>query len=270
LHSAEDGLAYLSVRHSKSRDQDSDVFITSNYLAALQDTPAKAYPQLYGFIDLRLFNFRGRLWAAAHRLEETGRTAMYLLLVQEGQAARLECSAPEGGDRMRDEKNWVPIPHDTGLYWIHTLSPFRLLRCQVPAGENLPSSIECEDVDAGSRWQLEGNGRGSSVARAVAGGLLLATHERTRQQPPSYSQGLVYLAAEPPFAALAQSEQFALVGSDFEAQQALGASRGSFHFLNDLCCVGEDIFFCVGVADTDAVIVSASEAEVMAQLRSAP
>lgn len=263
-------MAYLALRRSETRDQRSEVLIASSPLDSLEDTPTKDCPLFYGFMDLRLFNYAGRIWAAAHRLEdeETGRCAMYLLSIQKGQATRLDCFTPE--DPMRSEKNWVPVPHDTGLYWVHTLSPFRLLRCRLSPGADLPPSVECEDVAAGSRRRLAGNGRGSSAARALAGGLLVATHERTRDRPPSYRQGLVYLAADPPFVALAQSAPFTLIGSDAETRDALGATRGSFHFINDLCCVGDDVLFCLGVADDDAVIVSASNDDVMARLQALP
>ena len=95
-------------------------------------------------------------------------------------------------------------------------------------------------------------------------------HERIRAQPPSYVHGLVCISDYLPFTSLAQSAPFILVGSDSDTREALRASQGAFHFMNDVCCLGDDVLFCVGVDDEDAVIVSASWTDVLQKLRAVP
>ena len=166
--------ALLALRKSKSKDHDSDVLVASGALADLAPAQGRELLELHGFMDLRLFRHQGRTWAAAHRLEdeETNMCAMYLLSL-DGRATRLECSSNLSGENHpRSEKNWVPLPHDSGaLYWIHTLSPFRLLRSSLHLDMDLPPVLQCEEVDVGPRSQLGGNVRGSSVARAIDGGV---------------------------------------------------------------------------------------------------
>ena len=184
---------------------------------------------------------------------------MSLLSFTSGQSSRLECSGESA-----PAKNWVPIPHGDELYWIHTISPYRVLR--TPAfGGTLPGTLVCDDLRVAPGPQPRAGGRGSSAACLTQRGLLVATHARLDAgDAPAYTQGLLAISPSPPFAPLEESPPFQLVGADDRTRQALA---GRFHFVNGLACAGDEAIFTLGVDDRAAVIVSARLEDALALLR---
>ena len=268
----EGGAAWLAARDSPMRDGRSEVVLARGGVDQLAAQPLRVLPGLRGQVDARLFRFRGDLLAGAHEAGPAQAFSSTLLALGQGRAAVLE--PPEGVQEA--QKNWIPIPHGEDLYWVQSLSPFRLLRTQSFDGA-LPPRLRCEDVAlAPLPHQLPRGARGSSAACAVPRGLLAAWHLRVAPDAlaenlrglgvgelPDYLQGLVLLDEAPPFLPRASSGPFRFVGSTPEAQAALGAG---FHFLNGVAVAGARVFFCLGVADMSAAVVEADLDAVLARL----
>ena len=268
------GSCWLAARRSLSRDAQSDLLIARGSFARLAQEPLLVHPEFAGLIDARAFEFQGKAFACAHRVGAEGEPVMCLLCAEPGlqSFADLTCESCPAG---LPEKNWMPLPQMDALYWVHTLSPFRLLRTQ-PFELPLRAPLSCAPVPRPSHFkQARASARGSSAACALPGSqlMLLATHRRLSgsslsgigavQEPPVYTQALVLLRARPPFEVLAETAPFALRGADAPTSVALG--RG-FHFVNGLCCRGQDVIFSVGVADTLALLLVARLPAVMALL----
>ena len=270
----EGGEAWLAARDSPMRDGRSEVVLVDHErgVEQLAVRPLRVLPGLRGQVDARLFRFRGELLAAAHEAGPVQAFSSTLLAIEQGRAALLEL--PEGPQEA--QKNWIPIPHGDDLYWVQSLSPFRVLRTQSFDGA-LPPRLRCEDVAARALpHQLPRGARGSSAACAVPRGLLAAWHLRLKADAlaedlrglgvgelPDYLQGLVLLDEAPPFLPRASSAPFRFVGSTPEAVAALGAG---FHFLNGVAVAGARVFFCLGVADTSAAVVEADLDAVLTRL----
>jgi len=268
----EGGEAWLAARDSPMRDGRSEVVLARGAVEQLAAQPLRVLPGLRGQVDARLFRFRGDLLAGAHEAGPAQTFASTLLSIEQGRAAVLEL--PEGAQEV--QKNWIPIPHGEDLYWVQSLSPFRLLRSQSFDGA-LPARLRCEDVAlAPLPRQLPRGARGSSAACVVPQGLLAAWHLRLAPDAlaenlrglgvgelPDYLQGLVLLNGAPPFLPRASTAPFRFVGSTPEAQAALGSG---FHFLNGIAVAGARVFFCLGVADTSAVVVEADLDAVLVRL----
>ena len=253
------GLALLSARHSPSRDGNSTVFLARCPLAALKDAELIEAPEFAGLIDVRPFEFQGQSFACAHRVVlETGRTVMSLLCLSDLSYADLAYSDAS------TEKNWMPLPYGDTLFWIHTMSPFLLLRTE-PFDLPLRGSVLCTPVALPPRSKQARTGaRGSSVACRLPSGILFGTHYRMAEtsvleglgkEPPCYMQTLTLLSSHFPFELLSETPPCALSGETNQTTSAL--SRG-FHFVNGVCYHAGDIILSVGVADSTAVLLSCS------------
>ncbi len=274
----------LSVRSAPLHQaDDSELLVGRGQLAFMKRADLKPLPQFFGCMDARLFVHRGQLLAVACEVrhpsegeeeDEDPCTRMCLLNVDTGQKSRLTCASDSSS---RSDKNWIPIRTGEDLFFVHTLSPFRLLRATLPAFAAWPSEVPCVDVpvdpDVASGASIARGWRGSSVAvPGPRGSLLALVHRRLDITPrslcPRYEHAFATLEGTPPHAPLSVGPVFELRGRDDVAQDALSAPHRAshacrFHYLNSVILMGERVLFCVGVSDENAAVVSAPRIAVV-------
>lgn len=281
----------LSVRSAPLyQADDSEVLVSRGELASMRRAALKPIAHFSGCMDARLFNHGGQVLAVACEVrvpnepgdltaevhEEEGRdpcTRMCLLNLDTGQKAYLTCA---GDSPSQSEKNWIPISTAGELYFVHTLSPFRLLRGTLPDSAAWPKEVPCVDVPVdpslASKAPIASGWRGSSVAIPGPRGALLALVHRRLDPPPRsrcprYEHAFAALDAAPPHAPLGVGPVFRLRGRDHAAQGPLSVPHRSrtcqFHYLNSVAWTRERVLFCVGLSDEDAAVVSAPPPAVM-------
>lgn len=282
LHVPEDAGAppVLLVRSSPdTQDGESELLVGRGDLSVITRAALKRYPHFSRCMDARIFSYRGHLLAAAceQLVSEDGteesasdsegpRICMCLLDMRSGQKVRLLCP---GNSPAREEKNWIPVPSGTHLFFVHTVHPLRLLRAPLPALGAWPSTLVCADVTvetgAPSGW------RGSSVAVSGPKGALLAlVHRRLDHHSacPQYEYAFVSLAAYAPHTLKGIGRVFHLEGRAAPSQSLLSAPHRSdpacqFHYLNSVAFTGDQVLFAVGISDENAAVCSAYLADVL-------
>ena len=86
-------------------------------------------PAFEGAEDVRLFPFDGALWGICSRPT----SGMSLVKLDAGLlgAETIPLTSPYGFSR---EKNWLPITREGKLYFVYSMQPLVVLRCDIPSG----------------------------------------------------------------------------------------------------------------------------------------
>ena len=197
--------AWLSVRHSPSRDENGSVRIAYGSVSSLHLLPLKTSPSLHGLMDLRLFWHGGRLLGVAHRLSASPKQNCRMCLVDVAEAtwADLVC------DKLADscQKNWIPLSSEGELYFLTCLEPLQIVRCDAPLFTGpWPRDLPCSVVYGADAPIQDVQERGSSAATLMKDGRwLVATHRRIRKDPPGYTHGVAMLQPRFPWKVIARS-----------------------------------------------------------------
>jgi len=134
-----------------------------------------------GAEDVRLFSFDGGLWGVC--CWPTYRSAlscgMSLIKIDADLhgAKAMQLSSPYGSNR---EKNWLPIVHKGFLYFVYSLKPLVVLRCEMPSGRLDFVDPRCAEYSRSSfSFLLSGSASGISLENRQ----LLIVHRRTVRLP---------------------------------------------------------------------------------------
>ena len=164
-----DGLPVLTRNFLVTLDRDLQPATTREILKP-DDLPEPHFSRVLGFEDMRVFNWRGGLWASATTRELTDDGCCQIVLVRLDTAAgsliRLSdwrVLTPAGPRRA--EKNWMPLVDGDRLAFIYSSDPVRIVdEFGRMVGESTPD-VALDHL------------RGGSQAISFDGGRLALTHE---------------------------------------------------------------------------------------------
>jgi hypothetical protein len=134
-----------------------------------------------GAEDVRLFSFDGALWGVCCRpisgaALSCGMSLMKLDADLRG-AEAIPLTSPYGSNR---EKNWLPIIHEGMLYFVYSIEPLVVLRCDIPSGRlDFVDPRYAEYSRSSFAFLLCGSASGISVDNRQ----LLIAHRRTVRLP---------------------------------------------------------------------------------------
>jgi len=134
-----------------------------------------------GAEDVRLFAFDGALWGVCSRPTSGAALScgMSLMKLDAGLrgAETIPLTSPYG---LSQEKNWLPITHEGILYFIYSLQPIVVLRCNTPSGRLDFVDPRCAEYSRSSFPFLLG---GSASGITLDNRQLLIVHRRTVRLP---------------------------------------------------------------------------------------